>query len=197
MKLHRHAVTLVAALLLCSVSPRVFAQVRVAVVDMQRALNETEDGRRAKAQLKRLFKRRQQALDSKQEELKKMKEDIEKQRDVLSQQALQKRLEEYQKAFIELQSTYVEYQQELAQKEAQLTKGILERMANILRRMGQADGYTLILDRNEAGVMWVPNNLDVTDQLIQRYNRGEGAEGGGEASAGGAGTGGARSSKMR
>ncbi|RLB50236.1 MAG: OmpH family outer membrane protein [Deltaproteobacteria bacterium] len=177
--LHRHAVTLIAALLLSSISPQVFAQVRVAVVDMQRALNETEDGRRAKAQLKRLFKRRQQALDKAQNELKKMKEDIEKQRDVLSQKALQSRLEQYQKVFVELQTTYVEYQRELAQKEAKLTKGILERMAGILQRMGQRDGYTLIVERNEGGVMWVPSNLDVTDELIQRYNKGEGRSGGG------------------
>ncbi len=196
MKLQRHAVTLVAALLLASISPRVFAQVRIAVVDMQRALNETEDGRRAKAQLKRLFKRRQQALDDKQNELKKMKEDIERQRDVLSQDALQKRVEEYQKAFVDLQTTYVEYQRELAQKEAQLTKGILERMSNILRRIGQADGYTLIVERNEGGVMWVPNNLDVTDDLIQRYNRGEGREAAGHDSGGGGG-GGAQSTKRR
>jgi outer membrane protein len=192
MKIQRHAITLVAALLLASVAPRVFAQVRIAVVDMQRALNETEDGRRAKAQLKRLFKRRQQALDTRQNELKKMKEDIERQRDVLSQDALAKRVEEYQKAFVELQTTYVEYQRELAQKEAQLTKGILERMSNILRRIGQAEGYTLIVERNEGGVMWVPNNLDVTDDLIQRYNRGEGREGGGSG-----GGGGAQSSKRR
>jgi len=179
MNLQRHAATLIAALLLASFAPRAFAQVRIAVVDMQRALNETEDGRRAKAQLKRLFKRRQQALDAKQTELKKMKEDVEKQRDVLSRQALQKRLEEYQKAFIELQTTYVEYQRELAQKEAQLTKGILERMQRILRSIGQSQGYTVIVERNEGGVVWAPDNLDLTSDLIRRYNAGEGASGGG------------------
>src|SRR3972149_3871722 len=103
MKIHRHAFTLVAALLLATMAPKLHAQVRVAVVDLQRALNETEDGRRAKTQLKRLFKSRQKALDDKQNELKKMKEDIEKQKNVLSQPALQKKIEEYQQAFVELQ----------------------------------------------------------------------------------------------
>ena len=173
MNVRRHAITLFAALLVTALAPTVFAQVRVAVVDMQQALNETEDGRQAKAQLKRLFKRRQQSLDKRQNDLKKMKEDIEKQRDVLSRQELQGRLEEYQKAFVELQTTYVEYQRELAQKEAQLTKGILERMQNILRRIGRDDGYTLVVERNEGGVVWAPNNLDLTDELVRRYNAGE------------------------
>ncbi len=170
MSLQRHAITLVAALLFSTITPTLFAQTRIAVVDLQRALNETEDGRSAKRRLKRLFRRRQKALDAAQNKLKKMKEEIERQKSVLSEGALQKRLEEYQKAFIELQTTYVEYQRELAQKEAQLTKRILERMQEILRRVGQAEGYTLIIESNEGGVVWVPNNLDLTDLVIQRYN---------------------------
>ena len=185
MKISRHAFTLVAALLLATMAPKLHAQVRVAVVDLQRALNETEDGRRAKTQLKRLFKSRQKALDDKQNELKKMKEDIEKQKNVLSQPALQKKLEAYQQAFVELQTVYVDYQRELASKEAELTKVIIQRMENILRRLGQAEGYTLILERGEAGVMWVPSNLDVTDAVIQRYNAGEGRDGEGGGGGGG------------
>jgi outer membrane protein len=164
-------------------------------VDLQRALNETEDGRQAKARLKRLFKRRQQDLDKRQGELKTLKEDIERQKNVLSREALQTRVEEYQKAFIELQSTYVEYQRELAQKEAELTRVIIARMERILRRIGQSEGYTLIVERNEGGVVWVPTNLDITDLVIQRYNAGEGRSGedgeaAGEGASGGATTGG-------
>ncbi len=194
MKLSRHVITLVAALLVATMAPKLHAQVRVAVVDLQRALNETEDGRRAKTQLKRLFKSRQKALDDKQNELKKMKEDIEKQKNVLSQPALQKKLEQYQQAFVELQTVYVDYQRELASKEAELTKVIIQRMESILRRLGQAEGYSLILERGEAGVMWVPTNLDVTDSVIQRYNAGEGREGeaGGGGGGGGAATGGTK-----
>ena len=178
--LRAQGITLCAALILAAVAPRLQAQTtRMAVVDLQRALNETEDGRRAKARLKRLFKSRQRTLDKRQNELKALKEQIEEQRTVLSREALQKRVEEFQKAYVELQSTYVEYQRELAQKEAQLTRTIIARMEAILRRVGQAEGYTLIIERNEAGVVWVPANLDLTDVVIQRYNAGEGATEGG------------------
>lgn len=186
-QLQRHAVTLAAALMISFVAPRLYAQVRIAVVDLQRALNETEDGRRAKARLKRLFKQRQQELDKRQGELKTLKENIEKNAEVWARDVLQKRAEEYQKAYIELQQQYVEYQRELAEKEAEMTQVIIARMESILRRIGQAEGYTLIIERNEAGVVWVPGNLDVTDDVIQRYNSGEGQEGGGAAPATGGG----------
>lgn len=151
-------------------------QAKIAVVDMQRALNETEDGRKAKAQLKKIFEERQKTLDKQQNDLKAMKDSLEKQRDVLSREVLAKKFEEYQKAFGELQTTYMEFQRELQSKEGELTKEIIERMQRIMRRVGQTDGYTLILERSEGGVVYVPINYDLTDLLIQRYNAGEGRE---------------------
>ncbi len=174
MSLKRHAITLTAALAVSAITPEIYAQTKIAVVDLQRALNETEDGRKAKRRLKTLFKRRQDELNKAQERLKKKKEDIERQKSVLSRNALEKKLAAYQKEFVELQTVYVEYQRELAQKESQLTKRILERMQDILRRVGQAQGYTLIVEANEGGVVWVPRNLDLTDLVIQKYNSGEG-----------------------
>ena len=149
-------------------------QTKIAVVDMQRAMNETEDGRKAKERLKKIFEERQKTLDKQQNDLKAMKESLEKQRDVLSREVLAKKFEEYQKAFGELQQTYMEFQRELQSKEGELTKEIIERMQRIMRRVGQTDGYTLILERSEGGVVFVPSNYDLTDLLIQRYNAGEG-----------------------
>jgi outer membrane protein len=152
------------------------AQTKIGVVDMQRALAETEDGRKAKEQLKKLFEQRQKTLDKQQNDIKTLKESVEKQRDVLSREVLAKKLEEYQKAFGELQTTYMEFQRELAAKEGELTKPIMERMQRIMRHIGQTDGYALVLERTEAGVVYIPSSYDLTDLLIQRYNAGEGRD---------------------
>jgi outer membrane protein len=167
---------LLAALLVSSCLPRFAHAQKIGVADMQRALQETEDGRKAKDTLKKLFEQRQKMLDKQQTDLKTLKDSIEKQRAVLSQDVLQKKAEEYQKAMMELQQTYVEFQREIAAKEGELTKPILERMQRILRRMGQAEGYSLILERGEAGVVYIPSTYDLTDVLIQRYNSGEGKD---------------------
>ena len=175
MPLKRITLSLVAALVFAVALPRASAQSgKIAVVDMQRAIMETEDGRKAKARLEKLFKSRQEGLDKQQKELKKLKDDLDKQKNVLSREALQGKVESYQKRLVELQEVYMKYQRELAQKEGELTQSIVERMQVILRRMGQTQGYALIVEKNEAGVIFVPSNLDVTDLLIQRYNAGEG-----------------------
>jgi len=183
MTLKRYTLPLLAALSCSAVMPALAPSeanaqaAKIAVVDLQRAINETEDGRKAKDRLKKLFESRQQGLDKKQQELKKLKDELDTQKNVLSRDALETKVESYQKQLVELQQVYVEYQRELAEKEGELTKGIVERMERILRRIGQTDGYSMIVERGEAGVIYVPTNLDLTDVVIQRYNAGEGADG--------------------
>jgi outer membrane protein len=157
---------------------------KIGVVDMQRALMETEDGRKAKDQLKKLFEQRQKTLDKQQTDLKAMKDTVDKQRDVLSREVWAKKVEELQKALAELQTTYMEFQRELQAKEGEMTRPILDRMQRIMKRIGQAEGYALIMERAEAGVVYVPSTYDLTDVLIQRYNAGEGREGGDAGKAG-------------
>ena len=166
------------AILFAGFATPVDAQVKIGVVDLQRAINETEDGRQAQKRLKKLFDERQKSLDAKQNSLKAQKESLERQQGVLAEDAFRKKAEKFQQDLMELQNEYMQYQQELSQKEAELTSKILEKMQQILRRVGQTDGYTLIVEANEGGVVWVPSNLDLTDVLIQRYNRQTKAGGG-------------------
>ena len=177
MRLTRYALPLLAVLAISALVPEKSAAqaTKIAVVDLQRAITETEDGRKAKERLKKVFDGRQKELDKKQQELKKLKDELEQQKNVLSRDALEAKVESYQKQLVELQQVYMDYQRELAEKEGELTKVIVERMERILRRIGQTDGYSLIVDR-ASGVIYVPTNLDLTDVLIQRYNSGEGAE---------------------
>ncbi len=169
-----------ATTVLAGFATTVDAQVKIGVVDLQRAINETEDGRQAKRRLKKLFDERQKSLNAKQESLKAQKDSLERQQDVLSEDALRKKVEQYQADLMDLQNEYVQYQQELSTKEGELTQKILEKMQGILRRIGQTDGYTMIIEANEGGVVWVPANLDLTDVLIQRYNK-LAKQGGGDA----------------
>jgi outer membrane protein len=173
-------VALLVAALLSFGAPRVYAQLRVAVVDMQRALLETNDGRRAKNQLKAQFEKLQEDLNRRQNGLKRQKEEIEKQRNVLSAAALQKRMTEYQQAFEGLSKNYLEYQQQLAQREAELTKQILVNLQGVVRQFGNSEGFTLILD--QGAVVFSPTHIDLTDRVIQavqpRAPRGRGPGGG-------------------
>jgi outer membrane protein len=144
------------------------AQMKVAVVDLQRAVMQTEDGLRAQATLKKLFDNKQLELNKRQTDLQKQKDDIDKQSKVLSQTAIQKKLEDWQKQMVELQTTFVEYNKELEKKQKELTDPIFERILGAIKRVAGTDGYDLIVDR--ATVAFSRGDLDLTDRVIQIAN---------------------------
>jgi outer membrane protein len=146
------------------------AEMRVAVVDVQRAVMQTEDGLRAQANLKKLFDSRQQELNRKQTELQKQKEEIEKQTRVLSKEALQKRADEWQKQMVELQSVFVEYNKELEKKQKEITDPIFERVMGIVKRLATTENFDLVIDKQT--VAYVRTDLDLTDKAVQIYNSG-------------------------
>src|SRR6185295_12083179 len=133
--LHRRLGTALAFALAGSLSTLAHAEVKIAVVDTQRAVMETEDGLRAQAALKKHFDKRQRDLDDKQVALQKEREDIEKQKDVLSKQALQARIEKWQRDMTQLQTVFVEYNKELQKKQSELTQPIFQKAMGIIRRL--------------------------------------------------------------
>ncbi len=162
------ATALVAAVSLFGASAS--AQMKMAVVDVQRAVMQSEDGLRAQATLKKVFDSRQQELNKRQTDLQKQKEEIDKQKTVLSQAALQKKVDDWQKEMVELQQTFVEYNKELEKKQKELTDPIFERVLGAIKRVAGTEGYDLIVDR--ATVAYARGDLDLTDRVIQISNGG-------------------------
>src|SRR6186713_598408 len=150
------------------------AQAKIAVVDTERAVMETEDGLRAQATLKKLFDSKQRELDKKQEELVKEREDIEKQRDVLSKGALAKRADKWQRDMMQLQQKFVEYNQDIQKKQGELTSPVFQKTMNIIRRLATQEGFDLVVDKK--AVPYVRSDLDLTDRVITMYNSGGAAD---------------------
>jgi outer membrane protein len=151
-------------------SPAAHADQKIAVVDVQRVVLQTEDGLRAQATLKKLFESRQQELNKKQNELAKQKEDIEKQAKVMSKDALQKRMDDWQKQAMDLQQVYVEMSKELEKKQKELTDPVFEKVMGIVKRVAANEGFDMIVDRSAAP--YFRSDLDLTDRCIQLYNGG-------------------------
>jgi len=147
-------------------------------VDLQRALYETEDGRKAKASLKKVFDQKQKELDEQQEDFRKAKEDLDKKRTLLAPDKVREKETELATKFEKVQQSYLRHQKDLQEKEGEVTQKIFERMRRIIERIAQAENFTMIFDRAQAGLIFAKQHLDLTNDLIRRYNSGEGAEGG-------------------
>src|ERR1700704_5413020 len=74
---------------------------KIGYVDVQRAVQEVEEGKAARSRLQAELQQKRADLDKKRADLEKMKTDYDKQAPVLSDEAKRQRQEQLQKAFVE------------------------------------------------------------------------------------------------
>ncbi len=61
-------------------------------------------------------------------------------------------------------------QQELGLRQNELTVGITEMVAQIIDTLGQEEGYSLIFNTLQSGLVYVDPTMDITDEIILRVN---------------------------
>lgn len=153
--------------------PSVYAQsLKIGYVDMQKALNDVEEGKQAKAQLKAQFESKQQALQAKQASLQKLMKDLEAKRGTLSKEALEQKMVEYRQKFLELQQTLGTYREEMMKLEAQKTGAILNKVKAVVSKVGASEGYSFIYEKSQDSILYAPNATDLTAKVISKYNSG-------------------------
>jgi outer membrane protein len=170
-----HSFPLLATLALLAAPAARAADVKIGYVDLPRAVNEVEEGRAAKAQLKKDFDQKQKAIDEMQVELKKMKDDLEKQAVVMAEEAKREKQGELDRKFMEVQNRFMQMQQELSARERELMRGIIDKMSQVVREIAEAEGFTYVFEKNHA-----PPANDLTNELVRKYNA-KFKAGGGEA----------------
>ncbi|HEY0714098.1 MAG TPA: OmpH family outer membrane protein [Polyangia bacterium] len=158
-------------------STAAFAQEKLGFVDLQRALMETEEGRKARTDLKKVFDQKQKELDEQQNELKKGMEDLDKKRTLLPADKVKEKETEMQSRLEKIRQTYLRHQQDLQSKEQEATGKIFERMQRIIGKIATSENFTMIFDRQQSGLVFAKPHLDLTNEVIRRYNAGEGKDG--------------------
>ena len=145
------------------------ADTKLAVIDMTRAINDTNEGARATLTLKSLFEKRQVDLDAKQTGLLKEKTILDKQcKGSLSRPDCEKGQEELQKKLFDLQQLMTQYQQEIQKKQGEATQPIFAKMLRVVERIAKTKGYDIVIDRTAAHFQRA--DLDVTETAISAYN---------------------------
>lgn len=143
---------------------------KIAVIDLTRAIADTEDGMRVKAELQELFDARQSEYESKEKALAEAKAEYDAlvQGGKTKQTALRKKLVALEKMAYELQVAQYNYRREMQQKEYQLMQPIIRQMLQLVRRLASKQGYEMVL--NKEAVPFFRSDLDITERVVQMYN---------------------------
>lgn len=162
---------LVTGLLLQAVTAAA-AEAKIGFVDLQRVLAETEEGKKAKSSLESVFKQKQTEIDKKLTDLKKSQEDFEKQKSMLQPAARDQKARELDVAMRELQMLYLKHQEDLSKREAEAMKEIFKKTEKIIQKIATEAGLSMVLEKTQSSILWAQPSLDITNELVRRYNAG-------------------------
>jgi outer membrane protein len=143
---------------------------KIGFVDLQKSLQTVDAGKQAKGALEKEVTAKREDLEKKEADLRKDAEGFEKKAAILSDAAKSAKQADLQKRFAELQKAAAESQMDLQKRERELTKPIIDELRSIIEGIGKEKGYTLVLERNEGGVLYAANGDDLTDDVISKFN---------------------------
>jgi len=166
----RSTLATVAVALSLTTSAVARAEAKFGYVDLQRALLEVDEGRTAKARLQNILTQKQKDLDKEQEALKKEKDILDKQASAMSEETRVQKQTDLQKKLFDLAQRWEKGKAEMAQMERTELQAIFQKMDPIIAQIAQREGFTMIFEKNDAGLVYAPASLDLTNELVRLYN---------------------------
>lgn len=145
------------------------AQVKIAVVDTQRAINECEAGKKAQVKLRRKADKWQAELKKLQDQVRKLREELENAAMMLKPEAKLRKEREFDRMAKELRERAQDAERELAQGKREYFEPIVQNIAKVIKQIGQEGNYSLIIDTRT--VIYWPKSVDVTAQVIAAYDK--------------------------
>ncbi|MBX3022090.1 MAG: OmpH family outer membrane protein [Bdellovibrionales bacterium] len=146
------------------------AEVKIGFVDMQKAIQETAAGKKAKKELEADFNKKKKELEKKEADIKKMGEDFEKRSMAMNEDARMKKQGEIQMEMRKYQENAAKAQMDIQKRERELTQPIVTKLREILEGIAKKEDFTVILEKAENSVMWAKKEIDLTERLIKDYD---------------------------
>ncbi|MFH1261875.1 MAG: OmpH family outer membrane protein [Pseudomonadota bacterium] len=166
-----HVVALLLSLQLIAVPAARAVEAKIGIVNMQDILDTVEEGKKAKGQLERAVTERRKSLDDQQKEYKRLAESYEKQKLVLAPSALEEKRKELETKKEDLQQAVMSAQADMQKKDLELTGEIIKKIRQVVEKIGRDGNYTMIVEKNEGGIVFNKDAADVTKQVIDEFNR--------------------------
>jgi outer membrane protein len=145
--------------------------VKIGYVDMQRALNQCEAGQEAKKLITSEVEKMHSSLAGKQKELEKLKEDLEKRGSVMNESVRREKQRDYEAKLRDLQRMQRDFEEDVRRKDREYTDRVLRDLERIIKKIGEDEKYTVILERNQAAIIYISGTLELTDQVIKIINQ--------------------------
>ncbi len=143
-------------------------KVRIGVVDIQRAIEESEAGKKAKGKFRAQVKKVEAEMLREKQEVERLRSSFEKKSLLLKEderRTLQRKIQKRERSY---RLSMRDHEQELREREGEVTARILKDLQKVIYEVGKEEKFTLVLERSQ--VPYRDKSIDITDKVVELYN---------------------------
>ncbi|MEX0943592.1 MAG: OmpH family outer membrane protein [Pseudomonadales bacterium] len=168
MQIKRVTLTIIATFLMLLGTSAV-AEVKIAVVDVQSAILNSEEAKRLLAQIQSEFKSEEDEIRKLQSEAAELMQRLQKDADVMSdaeKRRAQQSIESKNNDFVYLRQ---KLQRRIEERQGELFAGVDQKVQTAIEELVRSEDYDLILPRQAA--LYVGDVYNVTNKVTEKLNR--------------------------
>jgi len=143
---------------------------KIGYIDLQSVIKNSKAGKAAKTSFESEFKKKRLIIENKAKILAQEEQDFINQASLMDNDAKKRRAEAIQRKKKELARLRDDFREELQKKDFELTQQILKELESVIKTIGSKEGYSLIVEKTESGVIYGSDEVDITQKVITAYD---------------------------
>ena len=143
---------------------------KIGIFDFQKVLSESNTGKLTQKQLTDKGNEFQGKLKIEKDKLDEMNKAYEREKLVLSPEKQNEKEKDFRNRVNDFKKMQDDFAREFKQLEVQSLNKIQEDVVQLINVMGKTEGYLLILEKKAGGVLYSLEKIDISDQIIKKYN---------------------------
>ena len=153
---------------ICVATPASAQEARIAAVNSERILRDSQPAKAAQVKLEQEFSKRDRELQDMAQKIKGMADKLDKDTAVLADSDRQRRQREVADLDREFQRKQREFREDLNQRRNEELAQVLERANRVIRQLAEQRKYDLIVQE----AVYVNPRIDITDDVMKALNAG-------------------------
>lgn len=156
---------------------------KIGVIDVRRLVSDSNAGQQALQELETLRDSKSVELQALSEELEGLQTQITEGRLSLSQERLNELNRELEDKSTAYRRKVQDAEQEMQQAQVRRLGAIEQEVIPLIQQIGAEQQFAVILSITDGGVVYAPDQVNITNQVVQRYNAMKAAGAGQDAAA--------------
>ena len=143
---------------------------KLGVIDVERILTDSVRGKKALEELTKLRDQKNDELQAKRTEAEQLRARFAESRLTLAEDKLADMERELEDKTLELRRAQDDAQREVQKKQQEEFAKIEREVMPIIQAVGKENGYTMIFNKYQGGLVFADDSVDITDLVIERFN---------------------------